>query len=87
MRLANALSERVNQLVTANGQVGEARLLLMAGLLMADDLHSERASLRRKSLLVRRQRGLTKTVMAAAARRCSRPMTMLPMSLNSSATD
>ena len=30
MRLANALSERVNQLVTANGQVGEARLLLMA---------------------------------------------------------
>ena len=43
MRLANALSERVNQLVTANGQVGEARLLLMAGLLMADDLHSERA--------------------------------------------
>lgn len=43
MRLANALSERVNQLVTANGQVGEARLLLMAGLLMTDDLHSERA--------------------------------------------
>ena len=43
MRLVNALSERVNQLVTANGQVGEARLLLMAGLLMADDLHSDRA--------------------------------------------
>ena len=43
MRLANALSERVDQFVTANGQVGEARLLLMAGLLMADDLHSERA--------------------------------------------
>ena len=43
MRLANAMSERVNQLVAANGQVGEARLLLMAGLLMADDLHSERA--------------------------------------------
>ena len=43
MRLANAVSERVNQLVAANGQVGEARLLLMAGILMADDLHSERA--------------------------------------------
>ena len=43
MRLANAMSERVNQLVAANGQVGEARLLLMGGLLMADDLHSERA--------------------------------------------
>ena len=44
MRLANAMSERVNQLVASNGQVGEARLLLMAGLLMADDLHSARAS-------------------------------------------
>jgi len=43
MRLANAMSERVNQLVAANGQVGEARLLLMAGLLLADDLHSARA--------------------------------------------
>ncbi|RPH18578.1 MAG: cell division protein ZapA [Alphaproteobacteria bacterium TMED89] len=43
MRLANAMSERVNQLVAANGQVGEARLLLMAGLLLADDLHSVRA--------------------------------------------
>ena len=41
MRLANAMSERVNQLVAANGQVGE-RLLLMAGLLLADDLHSAR---------------------------------------------
>ena len=45
MRLANAMSERVNQLVAANGQVGEARLLLMAGLLLADDLHSVRACL------------------------------------------
>ena len=31
MRLANALSERVNQLVTANGQVGEARLSVDGG--------------------------------------------------------
>ena len=46
MRLANALSERVNQLVTANGQVGEARLLLMAGLLMADDLFVDHRDLR-----------------------------------------
>ena len=62
MRLANAMSERVNQLVAANGQVGEARLLLMAGLLLADDLHSAvlrppRRAPRRRRRSRRRRRG------------------------------
>ena len=57
MRLANAMSERVNQLVAANGQVGEARLLLMAGLLLADDLHSVRAKAAAQSATEVREAG------------------------------
>lgn len=37
-RLAEYVSKRVSQLVAAVGQVGEDRLLVMASLLMADEL-------------------------------------------------
>jgi len=37
--LAKLLDARVRQLVESVGQVGDARLLLMAGLLIADELH------------------------------------------------
>lgn len=38
MRLASVVDERVTSLAREVGQVGDARLLLMAALLMADDL-------------------------------------------------
>ena len=38
MRLAAVVDERVSSLAREVGQVGDARLLLMAALLMADDL-------------------------------------------------
>ena len=41
-RLADDLSARVERLVSQVGQVGDARLMLMAGLLVADDLESLR---------------------------------------------
>jgi len=41
-RLAGDLASRVEHLVAQVGQVGDARLMLMAGLLVADDLHSLR---------------------------------------------
>ncbi len=41
-RLAGDLAARVERLVAQFGQVGDARLMLMAGLLVADDLESLR---------------------------------------------
>ena len=41
-RLAGDLASRVERLVAQVGQVGDARLMLMAGLLVADDLASLR---------------------------------------------
>lgn len=41
-RLAGDLASRVERLVAQVGQVGDARLMLMAGLLVADDLESLR---------------------------------------------
>ena len=41
-RLAGDLASRVEHLVAQVGQVGDARLMLMAGLLVADDLASLR---------------------------------------------
>lgn len=38
-KLAAALNKRVEQLVEQMGQLGEQRLLLMAGLLLADEMH------------------------------------------------
>ncbi|MFC1673351.1 cell division protein ZapA [Pseudomonadota bacterium] len=43
--LAKALDAKVGELVGAIGQAGEARLLAMAGLLMADELAEARAAL------------------------------------------
>lgn len=43
VRLARDFDERVRNLVAGIGQVGEARLLLMAGLLIADELSDVRA--------------------------------------------
>lgn len=41
-RLAGDLAVRVERLVAQVGQVGDARLMLMAGLLVADDLETLR---------------------------------------------
>lgn len=38
-KLAASLDKRVAQLVEQMGQIGEQRLLLMAGLLLADEMH------------------------------------------------
>lgn len=43
--VADLLGDKVTQLVGALGQVGEARLLLMAGLLVADELYDVKAEL------------------------------------------
>jgi len=40
--LADSLASRVEQLVADVGQVGDARLMLMAGLLVADELETLR---------------------------------------------
>jgi cell division protein ZapA len=41
-RLGGELAARVDRLVGQVGQVGDAQLMLMAGLLVADELESER---------------------------------------------
>ena len=43
MALAEDVGRRVDELVATVGQVGDARLLLMAGLLIADELYDARA--------------------------------------------
>ncbi|MGB0844324.1 MAG: cell division protein ZapA [Alphaproteobacteria bacterium] len=45
--VADLLSGKVDHLVEALGQVGEPRLLLMAGLLVADELYDTKADLQR----------------------------------------
>lgn len=47
--LARVLGERVTALAETVGQVGESRLLLMAGLLVVDELVDARAELRERS--------------------------------------
>lgn len=44
-RLANSLANAVNDLVKQVGQVGDARLLVMAGLVMADEMLEQKAEL------------------------------------------
>lgn len=46
-RLAEDVDRRIGQLVASLGQVGEARLLLLAGLLLADELEEMRDELAR----------------------------------------
>lgn len=43
-QLAEFVNGKVRDLIQAVGQVGDARLLLMAGLMIADDLNSARAA-------------------------------------------
>ena len=45
LELADYLNRNVAQLVQSIGQVGEARLMLMAGLLIADELFDSRDSI------------------------------------------
>jgi cell division protein ZapA len=44
-RLANSLANAVGELVKQVGQVGDARLLVMAGLVMADEMAEQRSEL------------------------------------------
>ncbi len=44
-QLADYLNRKVGELVGGAGQIGEARLLLMAGLLIADELMEAKANL------------------------------------------
>jgi cell division protein ZapA len=44
-RLANSLANAVGDLVKQVGQVGDARLLVMAGLVMADEMIEQKAEL------------------------------------------
>jgi cell division protein ZapA len=44
-RLANSLANAVGELVKQVGQVGDARLLVMAGLVMADEMAEQKAEL------------------------------------------
>jgi len=44
-RLANSLANAVQDLVKQVGQVGDARLLVMAGLVMADEMMEQRGEL------------------------------------------
>lgn len=46
-KLGSEISSRVDQLVGAVGQVGEARLMLMAGLMIADELAEARGEVER----------------------------------------
>lgn len=47
-RLADYVNTRMSEMVEAVGQIGEARLLLMASLLLADELSEARAELKLK---------------------------------------
>lgn len=44
--VADLLSEKVDQLAESLGQIGDTRLMLMAGLLIADDLYDTQDELR-----------------------------------------
>ena len=41
MRMAASVEERINSIKALGGQSGEARLLVLAALLMADELHDQ----------------------------------------------
>jgi len=48
-RLADYVDKRVQELVSAVGQVGDARLIVMASLLIADELSETYATLQKNS--------------------------------------
>ena len=41
LRMAESVEERINSIKAIGGQSGEARLLVLAALLMADELHDQ----------------------------------------------
>src|SRR5277367_5648703 len=47
LALAHGVDQRIQKLVRADGQAGEAQLLLAAGLLLADELDETRTELER----------------------------------------
>ncbi len=46
-RMATAVEDRINSIKAIGGQSGEARLLVLAALLMADELHDQSVLLER----------------------------------------
>lgn len=68
-RLANALANTVGELVKQVGQVGDARLLVMAGLVMADEMAEQKAELAaaRTRIEALEKQGLEKERARAAA--------------------
>lgn len=68
-RLANSLANAVAELVKQVGQVGDARLLVMAGLVMADEMVEQKAELAaaKARIEVLEKQGLEKDRARAAA--------------------
>ncbi len=68
-RLANSLANAVGELVKQVGQVGDARLLVMAGLVMADEMAEQKAELAaaRTRIEALEKQGLEKERARAAA--------------------
>lgn len=68
-RLANALAGTVDELVRQVGQVGDARLLVMAGLVVADemsDLREEMAATKQRLAVLEKQATERERARAAA---------------------
>ncbi len=70
MGLAKIVEDRVKSLVASIGQVGEARLLMMASLLIADDLKSASAEIGEGAPL-QRAAGTDDQQAAEAIERCA----------------
>lgn len=68
-RLANSLANAVQDLVKQVGQVGDARLLVMAGLVMADEMMEQKGELAaaKARIEVLEKQGLEKDRARAAA--------------------
>jgi cell division protein ZapA len=61
-RMAESVEERINSIKAIGGQSGEARLLVLAALLMADELHDQSVLLERlKAELHRPAQGETES--------------------------
>lgn len=67
-KMAASVEERINSIKALGGQSGEARLLVLAALLMADELHDQTALLEKlKADLARPQDGETRRRLARLA--------------------
>ena len=73
-RLGNYIDNRVRELIAAVGQVGDARLLVMVSLLLADELSDAYAELKiassndRAAARLDREENLTSSLESVAAR-------------------